>query len=299
MNKLLHNFFLFLSCSFSLLSTPGYAKVIHQEKSLYRNIVVKETDRQRCLVFPSGKQDRNQSCIDIKQPKKLIFPYVRMIFGGLLLNPDPQNILVIGLGGGSIPATFHELFPACHIDAVEIDEAVIRVAKQYFDFSESERLKVFVSDARVFVKRAILKQKKYDFVVLDAFNGDYIPEHLMTMEFLQEVKAITRDRGVVVANTFSSSNLYDHESVTYHQVFGDFFNFQLPVTGNRVILASMNGLPDAKIIQHRVVSLEPALEHFGVHIRKYPRYMRRNRDWNEDTKPLTDQFSPANLLRTN
>lgn len=274
-----------------------HADIIHQEKSLYRNIVVKQTDNRRCLVFPTGKQDKNQSCVDLGQPKKLIFPYVRMVFGGLLLNPEPKSILVIGLGGGSIPATFRELFPESWIDAVEIDEAVVRVAKKYFGFSESENLKVTVSDARVFVRRASLRQKKYDFVVLDAFNGEYIPEHLMTVEFLQEIKAITLPGGVIVANTFSRSHLYDHESVTYQRVFGDFYNFQLPVTGNRVILASLDGLPDLLAVKRRTNMLEPLLKIYGININKYPRYMSRDRDWDDAKRPLTDQYSPANLLK--
>lgn len=286
---------LFFACV--LLHTRMGAEIVHQEKSLYRNIVVKEVNNRRCLVFPSGKKDREQTCIDVTQPEKLVFPYTRMVFASLLLNPHPENILIVGLGGGSIPHTLRKLYPEAQITVVEIDSAVLRVAQNYFDFKDSENLKIHIMDARVFIKREMLKKRKYDLIILDAFNGDYIPEHLMTLEFLQEVGAILETHGVLAANTFSSSSLYDHESVTYHKAFGEFYNFQLPVTGNRIVLASAHALPVLSTLKERVKLLKPKLEKYGIHIEKYPRYMRTNRDWDDRKRPLTDQFSPANLLK--
>ena len=55
--------------------------------------------------------------------------------------------------------------------------------------------------------------------MLDAFDGEYIPEHLMTVEFL-EMRDLLSDDGVLVANTFASSKLYDYESATYAEAFG-------------------------------------------------------------------------------
>ena len=86
-----------------LTTAPLQAAEIHREKSLYRNIVVKEADGRRCLLFSVKRGDRNQTCMDLEDPQRLVFPYVRMAFGGLLLNPDPTRVLVIGLGGGTIP----------------------------------------------------------------------------------------------------------------------------------------------------------------------------------------------------
>ena len=80
---------------------------------------------------------------------------------------------------------------------------------------------------------------KYDVVMLDAFDHEYIPEHLLTREFLTEVKSLLSPQGVLVANTFSSSRLYDHESTTYADVFGTFYNLK---RDNRVIIARPAGL---------------------------------------------------------
>jgi len=272
-------------------------RVIHKEKSLYRNIVVKESGSRRCLVFALKRGDKNQTCKNLKYPNRVVFPYARMTFAGLLLNPEPGSILVIGLGGGTIPTVLSQLYPEATIDIVEIDEAVKRVAEEYFNFIENDRVKVIVRDARVYIKRAGLQKRKYDMVILDAFTGDYIPEHLTTVEFLEEVSALLSDNGVLVANTFSTSKLYHHESVTYSVVFGDFFNFKMPITGNRVIIANGKPLPSRKQLQDQANKLAVRLKKYNVNIGDYPKYMSRERDWDESKRPLTDQFAPANLLR--
>ena len=286
-----------LLCAVSFLHVTASAKTIHKEKSLYRNIVVRETGNRRCLVFAVKRGDKNQTCTDLRDPKRLVFAYVRMVFAGLLANPDPHKILVVGLGGGSIPTTMTELFPHAAIDIVEIDEAVVRVAKKYFSFRENERMTVFVNDARVHIRRANLRRDQYDMIILDAFTGDYIPEHLMTREFFQEVKQLMTADGVLVANTFSASVLYDHESVTYQRVFQTFFNFKMPVTGNRVIITMKQPLPDTQLLVTRAQQFAERLDRYGINFEKYPRLMSRDVDWDTSKRPLTDQFSPANLLR--
>ncbi len=290
---------LLITLSLNALHANGET-VIHEEKSLYRNIEVKETETRRCLVFAVKRGDRNQTCINLSRPERVVFPYVRMTFAGLLLNPEPASILIVGLGGGTIPTVLSEILPKTTIHVVEIDEAVVRVAKKYFAFEETDRMKVFVQDARVYIKRALLRKQHYDLVILDAFTGDYIPEHLMTQEFLEEVRGLLLDDGVLVANTFSTSKLYGHESATYSIVFGEFFNFKMPITGNRVIVTQVGAdsvLPETKLLQDRANRLSGPFTRYAVNIDDFPRYMRRVKDWDTNVRPLTDQFSPANLLR--
>jgi len=282
-----------------LFSVSVNAEVIHEERSLYRDITVVQNGPRRCLIFNIHIGDRNQTCVDVNEPEKLVFSYTRMSFAGLLVNPEPERILVAGLGGGSIPLTLTDLFPEAQIDVVEIDQAVFNVAKEYFFFAESDRMKVTVSDARVFVKRAGIQGKQYDYIVLDAFTGDYIPEHLLTREFLQEVQEILAPDGVLVANTFSTSRFYDHESVTYQNVFGELFNFKLPYSGNRIIITSQQSLPERGELITRAQRFSERLRKYDIPILEYPARMSTVVDWDMSRRVLTDQFSPANLLRDN
>ena len=205
-----------LSILIALTLPPALAdKVIHREKSLYRNILVTQQAERRCLAFSIKRRRRNQTCMNITRPKQIVFPYVRMTFAGLIANPEPRKMLMIGLGGGTIATTLMELYPDLKMDLVEVDEAVVKVAQQFFYFKPDNNVNVVILDGRVFVRRALKSNQKYDLIILDAYNGDYIPEHLMTREFLTDVMSLLTPKGIAIANTFASSRLYDHESVTY------------------------------------------------------------------------------------
>lgn len=297
MNKLLPVLVTYLVFGITFDEAFGADRVIHREKSLYSNIVVTERKDRRCLAFSVKRQQRNQTCIHPKTPDKIVFPYVRMAFAGLLANPDPKQTLMIGLGGGTISNVLTTLYPEMTIDLVEIDEAVVKVAREYFDFRESNKTRVFIQDGRVFTRRAAIQGKQYDLIVLDAYTGDYIPEHLMTQEFLQEVQKLLTPGGIVVANTFAVSKLYDHESATYESVFGPFINFKMPGTGNRVVIAARDGLPLQSTLHENAQILAPRLAPYSVDLIRFLPYFDRDADWDKDERVLTDQFSPANLLR--
>lgn len=275
------------------------AKTIHSERSLYRNITVDDDGDLRCLKFHTKQQKSQQSCLYKSHPKKLVFSYTKLLMSSLLLNSSPKNILIIGLGGGTLSNTFHQLFPEANITNVELDDAVSKVARKYFSYFENQRIKTVTQDGRIFIKRAALKKQQYDLIVLDAFNGDYIPEHLMTQEFLQEVKKILSDDGVLAANTFSTSKLYAHESATYQAVFGDFYNVRSDDFSNRIILAQAHSVDSEKLkplIIKNSRQLKLKLKKYGVNSKELSRKIKIDNDWTKNTRLLTDQYSPVNLL---
>jgi len=288
-----------LSVLAAVLLQPVAAETLHEERSLYRDITVTQEGQRRCLVFNVHRGDRNQTCMNTADPERLVFEYAKMSFAGLLLNPNPRRVLIAGLGGGSLPSALTTLFPEAQIDVIEIDQAVVNVAKEFFDFEVTDQVSVIVNDARVYVKRAALLEKKYDLVILDAFTGDYIPEHLLTLEFLQEVRSIMTPDGVLVANTFSTSRFYDHESETYQRAFGEFFNFKLPSSGNRIIIARDELLPPRGKMMQTARDLAPRVRRFGVPLLEYPNRLSTRVDWDRSRRVLTDQYSPSNLLRDN
>ncbi|MFT5813559.1 MAG: spermidine synthase [Psychroserpens sp.] len=281
------------------ISTTAMAKTIHSERSLYRNILVEENKGLRCLKFNVRSTNTQQSCMLVDDPQRLVFNYTKMLFSSLLINPNPERILIIGLGGGTMSNALHQIYPKATITNVEIDPAVIKVARNYFSFFENDHITAVAQDGRIFVKRESIKKQKYDWIILDAFNGDYIPEHLMTQEFLQEVKNLLSENGVLAANTFSVSDLYTYESATYKSVFGDFFNVRNSNNSNRIILTSAKPLPSHDIIAARAKALSEKLLPFNVDISEISRQMistTTTQDWPKNSPILTDQYSPANLL---
>lgn len=278
-----------------LAATPAMAqKLVHSERSLYREVLVYEDASERCMCFTRLCRIGRQSCQYLQTPRRFALNYTRMMMGGTLFTgPAPRRLLVIGLGGGTLPMALAQILPEAQIDVVEIDPAVTRVAKRFFGFRDGPKMKVIEADGRVYVKRALRTGTRYDAILLDAFDHEYIPEHLLTQEFLAEVKSLLAPGGVVVGNTFSSSRLYDHESTTYAAVFGTFYNLKLE---NRVIVARPAGLPDAATLQDNALRYEAALREYGVDARSVLPLFTTAPDWDTTARVLTDQYSPANLL---
>lgn len=292
-----------------VLSSLTQAKILYEERSLYTRLIVDDEGSIRCLKFTLVRKNSRQTCIDRNNPQRLVFDYAKMTLSALLLKPDPERILIIGLGGGTLPNALRDILPGAVIDTVEIDEAVVRVAKQFFGFAEDKQNRVYVQDARVFGKRAALRGEQYGLIILDAFDGEYIPEHLMTAEFLSEMRGLLSNDGVLVANTFASSKLYDYESATYAEAFGGFLNFRLPTSGNRVILVPQARLDfdarrplDRKTLRANADTLKVSMAPYDVPLNRYVGTLlslsKQKPDWDQRVRPLTDQFSPANVLQS-
>jgi len=284
-----------------MLASPAvFGKIIYEERSLYQDIRVSDTNAQRCMQFSKSKAGirLSQGCKS-KKNSHLMLTYSKSLLAALLLNPRPKRILVIGLGIGTIPNIISQTVPDAFIEVVEIDEVVVKVAKKYFGWQESSRVRTYVADGRVFVKHAVKKDIKYDMIILDAFNAEYIPEHLMTLEFLADIRSLLALGGVIAANTFSSSALYDHESVTYEAAFGKFYNVQLKGKhSSRIILGAYPALPDKELIRIAARIYAPHFFNtYGVNVNTLLSKMESDRNWDKNARILTDQYSPANALK--
>jgi len=101
--------------------------------------------------------------------------------------------------------------------------------------------------------------------------------------------------GVIAANTFSHSALYDHESVTYRDVFGPYFNLK---HANRVILGRNGGVRpgDLPLAWKNATQMQAGFAARGISSLSVAARLDPRIDWNPDTRILTDQYSPSNLL---
>lgn len=128
--------------------------------------------------------------------------YTDLLHLALLWRPDPRHVLVIGGGGAIIPRQYRDFYPHAEIEVAEIDPAVMRVCKRYFQIKEDARLRFLIGDGRRTLRRS---KKKYDIVVIDAYtSGGQIPFHLMTWEFYREVRDHLTPRGVLIYNLITA-----------------------------------------------------------------------------------------------
>jgi spermidine synthase len=178
-------------------------KILTRTRSPFNDIFVIERENLREMWFQGSGRFYLQTRIDLDRPGDLALIYTRLLLAPLMWNPHPSRILMIGLGGGVLPRFLSEVYPDIEIDVVEMDARVTELARRYFDFKESPRLRVFEDDGRAFVKQ---RSQKYDMVFLDAFKGGSVPYHLKTIEFYREIAQSLNEEGVLVTNLYGKSN---------------------------------------------------------------------------------------------
>lgn len=94
---------------------------------------------------------------------------LQMIMSALFFVPEPRNVLIVGLGVGILAQTLDDtLDKTAFIDVVEIDPGMLELAKKYFFFQPSERVKIFVADGFDYIM-SLRDTQLYDIIVLDAF----------------------------------------------------------------------------------------------------------------------------------
>jgi spermidine synthase len=209
--------------------------VVFETNSIYNTIVVTEDqDGLRTLSFERG--GARQSVVRVGDPDHVELPYARAMLVSLAMVREPDRILVVGLGGGTLPSFLHRHYPEARIDTVDIDPGVVQVAKDYFGFKEDDRLRAHVQDGRSFIEQC---DERYDLILLDAFSSDSIPRQLTTREFLQAVRRALTPRGMAVANLWSrgSNSLYDSMVRTYEDVFDRLYLLDVPGAGNIILFA--------------------------------------------------------------
>ena len=203
----------------ALASCAGEA-IIHERTTAFGRILVTEDHSGlRTLRFsPNGSR---QSVVRPGDPQHLELPYARMALAGLVLCGEPRRILVLGLGGASLPGFLRHYYPDAAIDIAEINPEIVEVAKQYFGFREDPRMRVHVQDGRKFIES--LNAPAFDAIFLDAFGDRSVPPHLATREFLLAVRRAVVPSGVVIGNLWNRHNnpLYDDMVGTYRDVFDE------------------------------------------------------------------------------
>ncbi|MBI4189196.1 MAG: fused MFS/spermidine synthase [Betaproteobacteria bacterium] len=225
---------LFAFVALAALACAGQT-VLYEKASAYSTIVVTEDENGlRTLRF--GRSGARQSVVKPGDPDHLELPYARVAFVGLALCEEPRRILVVGLGGGTLPMFLHKHYPHAAIDAVDIDPDVVHVAKQFFGFREDDRMRAHVDDGRQFIEKL---RRPYDVIFLDAYGSDSLPPHLTTQEFLRAVRRAVKPGGAVVSNIWGrgSNPLYDSMVRTYQEVFDELFILDVRGAGNMILLA--------------------------------------------------------------
>jgi len=137
----------------------------------------------------------------IDAPDDLALAYTRAMMAGLLFCPDPRDIVLIGLGGGSLAKWIYRNLPRAHTAALEVDIRVVSAAHRMFHLPlGKKRLRVIVGDGADYVHS---NPGRADMIFLDAFVNHRQAPSIRTADFYRSARMALKRDGVLIINFMS------------------------------------------------------------------------------------------------
>ncbi len=269
---------------------PG--SVLHRETWHDQLMEIIDSGDQRSLYFASRHL---QSSMSLSRPQQLLLSYTRYMLLGLPILDTPEDILIIGIGAGSLIRFCHHHFPACRIDAVDCSSRVIDLARGYFQLPENEQVRIHCREGHVFL-RELPQESCFDLILVDAFDHQGMSETVYTDPFFESCSTVLKGHGILSCNLWSG----DPERLTgirgaLSRYFPGHLYIPVPNRGNIVALAFRDPVPwkQFSVGKDRWIELE---ERFDLDFRNMLRVVdRQNRSLLQRVASLFSLTRPGEL----
>lgn len=176
-----------------------------------------------------------QSAMRLSAPNDLELRYTQMMMAALLFIPRPKDILLIGLGGGSIAKFCHSRLPGTRFTAVELNPHVIAFRDAFLLPADSERFRLIEGDGAAYLAEA---EKGIDLLLVDAFDETGYAPALANRAFFETAFTKLSGKGVLVINLAGDPETYAGLIGRVMEVFDDqVIVVPVPEDGNQVLFA--------------------------------------------------------------
>lgn len=149
---------------------------------------------------------------------------------------DKMDVLILGMGSGTYAVQCRKYFPQAQVEGVEIDQKITDLAREHFELPED--VEVATYDGRAYLKGV---QKKYDVIMVDAYQDITIPFQMSSVEFFKEVQEHLKADGVMVVNMNMKSqkkgNINEYLSDTIASIFPNVYTVDVSGSSNRELFA--------------------------------------------------------------
>lgn len=214
-----------------------------------------------------------QSSMKISEPFALALDYTRCMMGFLLFYPEPREVLMIGLGGGSLAKFFHRHFRKTAVRVVELDARIVATARTHFALPpDDERLSVEIADGA-----EALSPECCDLLIIDAYHDEAHVPKLASAEFYDAAYLALQAKGALVVNFMDDDPLFDEYLQRLERAFGGAVLAMRALYDPNIIAFAFKGLPSRvgwDELRRRAAGLEARLE------LPFPKYVKRLRTMN-------------------
>ncbi|MDP9098410.1 MAG: fused MFS/spermidine synthase [Verrucomicrobiota bacterium] len=156
--------------------------------SEYGVITLRFRKRSRTLTY--AQKGGNQSTSDCNGVS--LDAHIHALYG-LALQRRGRKVLMIGCGGGTLGSMLARANR--QVSIVEIDPVSFALSQRYFGLPRN--VACHVGDGLAFLQKT---RRRYDVVIIDAFTGENIPDHLKGAAFFEAVVRCLRKDGVALVN---------------------------------------------------------------------------------------------------
>ncbi len=156
--------------------------------------VIKLHFRKRTRTLTYEQRGGWQSTADVNGIS--LHAHIHALYG-LVLQHAGKSILMIGCGGGTLGTMLSRA--GKRVSIVEIDPVSIRLAKRYFGLPRN--IACHVGDGLAFMQK---KRRQYDVLIVDAFTGENIPDHMKDAAFFEAAGRCLRRNGLAHGQCLSA-----------------------------------------------------------------------------------------------
>ena len=208
-----------------------------------------------------------QGAMRIARPHQLVLAYTQEMLSFLLFRTAPLRVLMIGLGAGSLPKFFRREIPATRITVVEVNPAVIPIARNLFRVPDNdERLDVQVGDGYAWVHASA---ETFDAIFVDGYDHRARPGRFETMAFYEACAARLAPQGVLVANVFGQVRGHAQTMRLLHEAFPRAM-LRLPsVESKNVVVTAFADPPPPTTVAHLRARAARLRERLGLPFHKW------------------------------
>ncbi len=179
--------------------TQRQGNIVHSDFFNDHLVEIVDDGDYRSLYFAGNVL---QSRISLTHPDNLVLSYTRYMMAATLVQPQPERILLIGIGGGALVSFLHHHFPLCLVDAVDNSPQVIQMALGYFRMPHHPPISTHCCDGLEFLK-STKHTKDYDLILVDAFDESSMSKTIYTADFFRLSLECLRPGGVLSCNLWS------------------------------------------------------------------------------------------------
>ncbi|SCY58763.1 spermidine synthase [Nitrosospira sp. Nl5] len=216
-----------------------------------------------------------QSAMRLTAPNDLELTYTQCMMGFMLFHSHPENILMIGLGGGSLAKFVYHRLPLTKTTVIEINPQVVTTARNYFFVpADGERLQVIIAEGEDYIVNNLASA---DVLMIDGFDGNCQVPSLCSQDFYNRARETLRKKGMLVVNLLSrDKGLQEYLRRIENSFDGHVMTMPAEARGNLVAFAFKHnpGRPDWEELRERAKKLEAE---FSLPFPEYVKKLRRGK----------------------